>query len=82
MKKRTIKVSWPNNVITFVKEGDDWFLMAEKAGLEIPTGCLTGSCGACEIEVNGEIVRPCITNINPKEEYYLRVTFASDPFWE
>ena len=82
MKKKTIKVSWPNNVITFVKEGDDWFLMAEKAGLEIPTGCLTGSCGACEIEVNGEIVRPCITNINPKEEYYLRVSFASDPFWE
>ena len=29
--------------------------------VEIPTGCLTGSCGACEIEVNGEIVRACIT---------------------
>ena len=82
MKKTTIKVSWPNNAITFVEEGDDWFLMAEKAGLEIPTGCLTGSCGACEIEVNGEIVRPCITNINPKKEYYLRVNLVSDPFWE
>ena len=72
MKKTTIKVLWPNNVITFVEEGDDWFLMAEKAGLEIPTGCLTGSCGACEIEVNGEIVGPCITNINLK-----RILFKS-----
>ena len=54
MKKSSIKISWPNNIETNASEGDDWFLTAEKAGLEIPTGCLTGSCGACEIDVNGE----------------------------
>ncbi len=47
---KNIKVIWPNNKETFVSEGDDWFSSAEKAGLEIPSGCLTGSCGACEIE--------------------------------
>ena len=82
MKKTNIKISWPNNEITYVSEGDDWFLMAEKAGIKIPTGCLTGSCGACEIDVNGETIRACISNISSKKEYSLRVTFASDPFWE
>lgn len=82
MKKTNIKISWPNNKISYVSEGDDWFLMAEKAGIKIPTGCLTGSCGACEIDVNGETIRPCISNISSKKEYSLRVTFASDPFWE
>ena len=54
MKETNIKILWPNNIETFVSEGDDWFSSAEKAGLEIPTGCLTGSCGACEIDVNGK----------------------------
>ena len=63
MKEKNIKVIWPNNKETFVSDGDDWFSSAEKAGLEIPTGCLTGSCGACEIDVNGETVRACISDI-------------------
>ena len=41
MKKSFIKISWPNNIETYASEGDDWFSTAEKAGLEIPTGCLT-----------------------------------------
>ena len=55
--------------------------MAEKAGLEIPAGCLTGSCGACEIDINGEIVRPCVSSINSTKQNSLEVTFANDPFW-
>ena len=55
---------------------------AEKAGLEIPTGCLTGSCGACEIDVNGETVRACISNIKSKKERILNVSLTTDPFWE
>ena len=71
---KNIKVIWPNNKETFVSDGDDWFSSAEKAGLEIPTGCLTGSCGACEIDVNGETVRACISEIKKliqKRELYL-----------
>ena len=81
MNKSKIQIKWPNNNETYASEGDDWFSCAEKAGLEIPTGCLTGSCGACEIDVDGEIVRPCISRINSKKETSLRVTFATDPFW-
>ena len=82
MKERNIKVIWPNNNETFVSEGDDWFLSAEKAGLKIPTGCLTGSCGACEIDVNGETVRACIRNIESKKKSQLNISLTTDPFWE
>ena len=82
MKEAKIKIIWPNNHETFVSEGDDWFSSAEKAGLEIPTGCFTGSCGACEIDVNGETIRPCISNIKSKEKCILKVALTTDPFWE
>ena len=72
----------PNNKETFVSDGDDWFYSAEKAGLEIPTGCLTGSCGACEIDVNGETVRACISNIKKNKKRILKVSLTTDPFWE
>ena len=81
-EKKNIKVIWPNDKETFVSNGDDWFSSAEKAGLEIPTGCLTGSCGACEIDVNGETVRACISEIKNYKESTLRVSLTTDPFWE
>ena len=82
MKKTKIKITWPNNIHTYAYDGDNWFLIAEKVGMVIPTGCLTGSCGACEIDVNGETVRPCISNIKKSKECALRVSFTTDPFWE
>ena len=82
MKEANIKILWPNDNETFVSEGDDWFSSAEKAGLEIPTGCLTGSCGACEIDVNGETIRACISNIKKNKNCILKVSLTTDPFWE
>ncbi len=79
---KKIKVIWPNNKETFVSEGDDWFSSAEKAGLEIPTGCLTGSCGACEIDVNGKTVRACVSHIECYKKSLLEVTLTTDPYWE
>ena len=79
---KNIKVIWPNNVETFVSEGDDWFSTAKKAGLEIPTGCLTGSCGACEIDVNGKTLRACISDIRGNKKCLLNVSLTTDPFWE
>ena len=79
---KNIKVIWPNNKETFVSEGDNWFSSAEKAGLEIPTGCLIGSCGACEIDVNGKTVRACISDIKNNKKSLLKVTLTTDPFWE
>tara|TARA_A100001035_G_scaffold124492_1_gene97909 strand:- start:285 stop:536 length:252 start_codon:yes stop_codon:yes gene_type:complete len=82
LKVKNIKIIWPNNNETYASEGDDWFTTAEKAGLEIPTGCLTGSCGACEIDVNGETVRACINNIKSSKKCFLKVSLTTDPFWE
>ena len=82
MKKTKIKIRWPNNSETYALEGDDWFSTAEKAGLEIPSGCLTGSCGACEIDVNGNTVRACVSDIKSNKKSLLKVSLTSDPFWE
>ena len=82
MNNSKIKIIWQNNIETYVSEGEDWFSSAEKAGLEIPTGCLTGSCGACEIDVNGETIRACISNIESKNKSTLKVSLTTDPFWE
>jgi len=76
-----MKIIWPNNIETNATEGEDWFLAAKQAGLDIPTGCLTGSCGACEIDVNGETVRACVSNIRNKKGCTLRVSYTTDPFW-
>ncbi len=82
MKQTKIKISWPNNNETYASEGDDWFSSAKKAGLEIPTGCLTGSCGACEIDVNGETLRACISDIKRDKKSSLKVSLTTDPYWE
>ena len=81
MTKSKIKIIWPNNIETIVYEGENWFSIAKNAGLEIPTGCLTGSCGACEIDVNGKTVRPCISNVKSNKEPFLKVELTCDPFW-
>ena len=81
MNKKNLKIHWPNNSITAAAEGEDWFLTAKKANVKIPSGCLTGSCGACEIDVNGETIRPCIKNIEFKNNHYLNIEFTTDPFW-
>ena len=67
--------------MTTAEEGEDWFLNAQMADLNIPTGCLTGSCGACEIDVNGETIRPCVKNIEYKNDFDLNIEFTTDPFW-
>ena len=82
MKNSKIKIRWPNDNETFASEGDDWFSSAQKAGLKIPSGCLTGSCGACEIDVNGKTIRACISDIKNNKKGLLKVSLTTDPFWE
>ena len=81
MKKKKLKIYWPNNATTTAEEGEDWFLKAQKANIKIPTGCMIGNCGACEIDVNGETIRPCSKNIEYKNNSYLHVELTTDPFW-
>ena len=81
MKKKKLKIHWPNDSITTAEEGEDWFLKAQKVNIKIPTGCMIGNCGACEIDVNGETIRPCLKNIEYKNNSYLNIEFTKDPFW-
>ena len=77
MKK--VKISWPNEESSDCSPGVEWLKAACDANIEIPTGCLGGSCGACEIEVNGEVIRACISRVPEKK--YLKVEFFDDPYW-
>ena len=81
MKKKKLKLHWPNQIITTAEDGDDWFVKAHMAHLNIPTGCLLGSCGACEIDVNGETIKPCIKNIEFRNKVHLNIEFTYDPYW-
>ena len=75
----TIKINWPNKKSSNCPAGIEWLKAAHDANIEIPTGCLVGSCGACEIEVNGEVIRACIATVPDIKD--LQVEFFSDPYW-
>ena len=76
-----IEIVWPDQRRSLASVGDDWLLAARQAGVTLPTGCLGGSCGACEIEVNGRMVRACIARVPNSRSGCLRVTLAVDPYW-
>ena len=76
-----IPVRWPNGQETMVEIGQDWLEAANAAGISIPTGCMGGSCGACEIDVNGKTVRACISTVPGAKDGQLCVEFSTDPFW-
>ena len=77
MKKVTI--NWSNEKSSNCAPGIEWLKAAYDANIEIPTGCLGGSCGACEIEVNGEVIRACISTVPERKN--LKVEYFSDPYW-
>lgn len=77
----TVVVHWPDGRTSQVTPGIDWLRAAREAGFGIPTGCLGGSCGACEIEVNGTLVRACIATVPASRSGSLVVELASDPYW-
>ncbi len=81
MKTFEVIVHWPNGKYSIVSPGTEWLKIAKEAGVDIPTGCLGGSCGACEIEVNGEIVRACINCVPISCKKELKVEFSNDPYW-
>jgi ferredoxin len=77
----TIKVHFlPDDITIDAEPGEGLITVAQRAGLTIPTGCLMGSCHACEVELNGEPVCSCITAIPPGSPH-LTVDLYSDPAW-
>ena len=78
---RRITVRWPDGHTSSELIGSDWLVSAARAGFRIPTGCLGGSCGACEIEVNGRVIRACISTVPASKSGHLVVDQACDPYW-
>ena len=74
-----VEIQWPDGRLSNCQAVTSWLLAASQAGVAIPTGCMGGSCGACEIEVNGQLVRACIASVPAKTS--LRVELVSDPYW-
>jgi ferredoxin len=77
----TVTIHWPDGGSSAVPPGTAWLEAARRAGRTIPTGCLGGSCGACEIEVNGQVVRACIASVPPCRSGTLAVELFADPAW-
>lgn len=65
-----IKVHFlPDDITVDAEVGEPLLQVAEKAGVDIPTGCLMGSCHACEVELNdGETICACISAVPPGKE--------------
>ncbi|MDE5070401.1 MAG: 2Fe-2S iron-sulfur cluster binding domain-containing protein [Trichodesmium sp. St16_bin4-tuft] len=71
----------PDNIIIDAEVGTPLLEVAEDAGVNIPTGCLMGSCHACEVELNdGQIICACITAIPPGEKE-MTINLSVDIDW-
>ena len=71
----------PNDVTVEAEVGEPLLDVAQRAGVLIPTGCLMGTCHACEVEVEGgNTIRACITAV-PLGRSQLTINLFVDPTW-
>jgi ferredoxin len=71
----------PDNIEVEAEVGEPLLQVAARAEIDIPTGCLMGSCHACEVEIEevGDVCS-CITGVPPGFNS-LTVNLFSDPTW-
>jgi ferredoxin len=81
MAESAISIQWPDGRHDQAKPGEPWLEAARRCRQTIPTACRTGSCGACEIEVNGVVVRACISTVPAVGIRGLQVRLVEDPHW-
>lgn len=72
----------PDEVTTTAEVGEPLLTVANRAGVTIPTGCLMGSCHACEVEIEGkaEPICACISAVPPGYST-LTINLYVDPTW-
>jgi ferredoxin len=71
----------PDDVTIDADAGEPLLVVAQRAGIFIPTGCLMGSCHACEVEIDGEdTICACITGV-PSGRSHITVNLYIDPTW-
>lgn len=71
----------PDGVTIDAEVGEPLLQVANRAGLSIPTGCLMGSCHACEVEIaDGDTICACISSVPPGYKQ-LTINLFVDPTW-
>jgi ferredoxin len=71
----------PDDVTVAAEAGEPMLAVAQRAGIAIPTGCLMGSCHACEVELgDGTPVCSCISSI-PSGQSEVIINLYGDPLW-
>jgi ferredoxin len=72
----------PNDVSVLAQVGESLLEVAARAGVSIPTGCLMGSCHACEVEMEGaeDTICACITAV-PSGQPRITINLYVDPSW-
>ncbi|MFQ4139150.1 2Fe-2S iron-sulfur cluster-binding protein [Nodosilinea sp. PGN35] len=72
----------PDGVTVEAEVGEPLLAVADRAGVSIPTGCLMGSCHACEVELEGqeEPICACISAVPPGRPA-LVINLYVDPTW-
>jgi ferredoxin len=71
----------PDNIWISAETGEPLLEVAARAGVHIPTGCLMGSCHACEVELeDGTAICACISSV-PLGSTPLTIHIYADPLW-
>ncbi|MEB3227225.1 MAG: 2Fe-2S iron-sulfur cluster-binding protein [Synechocystis sp.] len=71
----------PDDITAIAEVGEPILTVAERAGVFIPTGCLMGSCHACEVELgDGTPICACISAV-PIGVTELEINLYDDPTW-
>jgi NADH dehydrogenase/NADH:ubiquinone oxidoreductase subunit G len=74
----------PDDVTIAAEAGESVLQVADRAGLNIPTGCLMGSCHACEVEMESQMdcqtICACISAIPPGQKT-ITINLFVDPTW-
>lgn len=70
----------PDNITITAEPGEALITVAARAGITIPTGCMMGSCHACEVEMDGEPICSCLTAVPPTDAEIV-IDLYSDPNW-
>ncbi|KKD36290.1 2Fe-2S iron-sulfur cluster-binding protein [Limnoraphis robusta] len=71
----------PDDVTVSAQPGEPILEVASRAGVSIPTGCLMGSCHACEVEIDGDdVICACISAVPPGRDQ-ITINISVDPTW-
>ncbi|MEA5509831.1 2Fe-2S iron-sulfur cluster-binding protein [Crocosphaera sp. UHCC 0190] len=78
----TVQVRFlPDDITIEAEAGEPMLEVAKRAGILIPTGCLMGSCHACEVELeDGTPICACISAI-PAGSKSITINLYTDLGW-